>query len=148
MSSKLFILVFIATLLCSCGPKVIIDYQGTSPIKHPSFKFEQSLDEEQKNSPYVTVLSMPTLKGGDTALKKKIHYPEEAIRNGIEGNVSVLFIINKDGSTSDFEVIKSIGHGCDEAVIKAIQESTFLPGRSSQESNANFAWLVSVDFKL
>lgn len=53
-----------------------------------------------------------------------IQYPAMARRKGIEGKVFVEFIINADGSLSNFEVIKGIGGGCDEEAIRVITEST------------------------
>lgn len=61
--------------------------------------------------------------------------------------VSILFTINEDGSTSNFEIIQRIGYGCEEAVIKAIQNSEFEPGQISQQTNARYTWLIRVEFK-
>jgi TonB family protein len=52
-----------------------------------------------------------------------MNYPKEAWKFGIEGRVFVEFVINSDGSLSDFRVIKGIGGGCDEEAIRAIQAS-------------------------
>ena len=49
-----------------------------------------------------------------------IRYPAEARRKGIQGRVYVEFIINRDGSLSDFKIIKGIGGGCDEEAIRVI----------------------------
>jgi protein TonB len=36
--------------------------------------------------------------------------------------VIIQFIINADGTPSDFKVIKGIGYGCDEAAIEAFKK--------------------------
>lgn len=149
MFRNLFLLTAISFFLISCSPRVIIDYQGSSPIPRPSSSVTSETQDSSKESfQTVIVHSIPVLEGGNRALKNRIEYPNEAIENNIEGIVSILFTINEDGSTSNFEAVQEIGYGCEEAVIKAIQNSTFLPGQSAHELNARYTWLVRVEFKL
>jgi len=51
---------------------------------------------------------------------KNIKYPAEARAKGIEGRVFVEFIVNLDGSLSDFKVLKGIGLGCDEEAMRIV----------------------------
>jgi protein TonB len=152
MYRNLFIFALLSGFLLSCGPRVIIEYQGTSPIARTpsdSDRTAQNISEDKKEQPVsVIVHSIPALEGGNKSLRNNIEYPKGAIDNEIEGTVSVLFTINKDGSTSNFEAITEIGFGCEEAVIKAIQESTFEPGQGSNRTAARYTWLVTVEFKL
>lgn len=64
--------------------------------------------------------------GGNSSFKdylsKAIRYPAEAVRNKTEGRVTVRFTVEPDGRLTDFEVIKGIGSGCDEELIRAIQQ--------------------------
>ncbi len=68
-----------------------------------------------------------TPEGGFTAyfehLASQLKYPAQARKAGIEGKVYVRFIVNKDGSLSNVEVVKGIGAGCDEAARKAVAEA-------------------------
>lgn len=149
MFRNLFLLTAISFLLISCGPRVIIDYQGSSPVPRPTSSVTSETQDSSNRPPQTIIVhSIPVLEGGDKALRNKIEYPQDAILNSIEGIVSIMFTINEDGTTSDFEVIQEIGHGCEEAVIKAIQNSTFSPGQSTHELNARYTWLVRVEFKL
>lgn len=54
----------------------------------------------------------------DTAVK----YPQEAIKNKAEGKVTVRFTVETNGNLSDFEVIRGIGFGCEEELIRAIRQ--------------------------
>jgi len=127
MHRLLLLTVFISVLalFISCGPNVIIQYQGSSAVPRPPSDAElaESHSEADSSQPatFATVLSIPSLEGGDRALRKRIIYPEEAIQNNIEGTVTVLFTIDEEGNTSNFTVLEGIGHGCDEAVIDAIR---------------------------
>lgn len=49
-----------------------------------------------------------------------IRYPAQARRLGIEGRVFVQFVVAKDGSLQNIEVIKGIGSGCDEEAIRVL----------------------------
>jgi protein TonB len=68
-----------------------------------------------------------TFKGGmekwTEYLKKSLTYPSQARRMGIEGVVLVRFVVNKDGSVQDVEVVRSLGGGCDEIAMKVVANS-------------------------
>ena len=79
------------------------------------------------DSVYSKVDVLPEFPGGMKALGKYVdgknhYYPEEARKNKIEGKVMIQFIINADGTPSDFKVIKGIGYGCDEAAVEAFKK--------------------------
>jgi TonB family protein len=64
--------------------------------------------------------------GGNNELKKylenNLQYPENAIENKVEGNVTVLFTIEPNGNLTDFRVVRSLGFGCDEELIRLIKD--------------------------
>ena len=71
----------------------------------------------------VTVIDVfPRFPGGDRSriyyLRTQIHYPEIALKSGIQGEVIVLFVIETDGSVTNVQVTKGIGGGCDEEAIR------------------------------
>ncbi|WP_373513320.1 TonB family protein [Persicitalea sp.] len=53
-------------------------------------------------------------------LAKTISYPTEAARNDIQGMVEASFVVNKNGDVRSPRIVKSLGYGCDEEVIKAV----------------------------
>lgn len=57
-------------------------------------------------------------------LKKNLVYPKKARRRGLEGMVRVSFIINSDGTLSDFEITKSIGEECNQEAIRVLKMSS------------------------
>jgi protein TonB len=58
------------------------------------------------------------------------HYPAQARRMGIEGRVFVGFVVNRDGSIVDVNIVKGIGAGCDDLAKKIIEESpAWKPGK-------------------
>lgn len=72
------------------------------------------------------ILEMASPKGGRKAYKQylvsELRYPEQALANNVEGRVTVQFTVETTGAMSEFKVIKGIGHGCDEEVIRLIKE--------------------------
>ncbi len=55
-------------------------------------------------------------------LEENLIYPQPALDNKTEGRVTVEFFVEANGSLSDFVVIKGIGNGCDEELIRLIKE--------------------------
>ena len=51
-----------------------------------------------------------------------------AARAGIEGRVTIQFIVNESGDVENPRVISGIGGGCDEEALKVISEAKFEPG--------------------
>ena len=50
-----------------------------------------------------------------------VEYPKEAREANIEGKVYVSFTVGKDGSVANIKLLKDIGYGCGEAVVKTVQ---------------------------
>ena len=74
---------------------------------------------------YEKVEVMPEFPGGDQAMMdfvaKNVQYPKEAMEKEISGRVLVGFIVEKDGSISETEVVKGIGGGCDEEAVRVVK---------------------------
>lgn len=59
-----------------------------------------------------------------------LRYPKEAVKDGIQGKVTVDFIIEKDGSVSDVRVVRSADPLLDEEAVRVISASPkWRPGR-------------------
>jgi TonB family protein len=77
---------------------------------------------------FVVVESMPELIRGQAGVQAKVKYPQAAIRAGIEGRVTVQFIVDKNGNVVDPKVIRGIGGGCDEEALRVVSQAKFKPG--------------------
>jgi TonB family protein len=53
-------------------------------------------------------------------IKGKIQYPDKAIQNNIEGDVEIGFTVERDGTLTNPKIIRGIGYGCDEEIMKAV----------------------------
>jgi TonB family protein len=96
------------------------------PKKIPAFRVEVTNDRGFDNMPLGSIL-YPEFIGGNEKfikqIKQSIVYPEKAIDNNIEGTVEVAFTIDKDGLITNVKVIKGIGYGCDEQLLKIVKKS-------------------------
>ena len=91
--------------------------------------------------------NVPGLKGGYDLLLSKIKYPEEAIKNNIEGKVIVKVSIDTTGEPIKIELEKGIGFGCDEAVINAIKSTIFIPPIINGKSIKSYLY-IPITFKI
>jgi len=70
------------------------------------------------------------LKAFNQYLAANLKYPRSAERLGVSGKVFVKFVVEKDGSLTDFQVLKGIGAGCDEEAIRVLSEApNWVPGK-------------------
>jgi TonB family protein len=96
---------------------------------------------------FVVVEEMPKLKGGMAGIHAKLEYPEMARRAGIEGRVTVQFIVNEQGNVENAEVVRGIGAGCDEQALKVIKEAQFTPG-VQRGRPVRVQYALSLNFRL
>lgn len=83
------------------------------------------------------------------AISSTLVYPSEARQKGIQGKVYVKFIVNTDGTLSDFKVERGIGYGCDEAALNAVAKSNVKWNPGMQNGNAVRQQLVvPINFQL
>ena len=63
---------------------------------------------------------------------KNVKYPIPARDYGVQGTVVVSFIVNKSGMVEDIKIMKDIGMGCGDEVIRVIGKlDKFLPGKQN-----------------
>lgn len=78
------------------------------------------------SEPYTPTVDLAHPENGNRAyqqyLEKNIHYPEEAKINKVQGRVTVEFYVEPNGNLTEFKIVKGIGSGCDEELIRLIKE--------------------------
>ena len=81
-------------------------------------------------------------------INAKLIYPQAAIKNNIEGKVTVQFTVERDGTLVNPEIINGLGYGCDEAAINAITKTgRWIPGiQNGRPTKTKF--LTDIIFKL
>lgn len=71
------------------------------------------------------VEEQPEFPGGTSKmyeyLRNNIKYPPMARESGIQGTVYVQFVVGKNGSIEDINVLRGIGGGCDEEAVRVVK---------------------------
>jgi len=69
----------------------------------------------------------PQFPGGVEAfynyLLHNIHYPQDAIKNNVQGKVFVSFVIEKNGSLTNIKIIRGLSDDIDREAIRVISNS-------------------------
>ena len=83
---------------------------------------------------------------------KNLKYPAIARENGVEGMCVIQFVVDKDGSVKDANVVRDIGAGCGEAALKVVNAMNNLsekwtPGKQ-RGRNVKVFYTLPVRFKL
>ncbi len=124
----------------------------------PSFKPVKKADDGRSYDDVVGYFDCdqrPTfLNSADPAqfLQKWVYqylkYPESAVVNGIQGRVTVGFIIDKDGKVTDVRVIKGVSDELDAEAVKVVSASPkWKPGKVNG-NKVRTSISIPIEFKL
>ena len=107
---------------------------------------------EEENKVFDVVEQMPSFPGGPSALmaylSSHVKYPAVAEENGIQGRVTVQFVVEKDGSVTDVKTMKSVDPSLDreaERVVRSMPK--WIPGKQNG-SAVRVKYFVPVVFRL
>ncbi len=85
----------------------------------------QTAGSNDEEPVFVQIENKPEFKGGWTAFEayfqNNLRYPKKAVKERIEGKVLVKFIVEKDGSVSNAEVIRSVSKELDKKALRVIR---------------------------
>ena len=117
------------------------------------FSFMTSTAQTKKNDMLFSVVEvMPQYPGGQIAMLKylmeNIKYPEQAMKEGIQGRVTVRFIVEKDGSISDVRPILSVHPLLNKEAVRVVESMPkWTPGKQNGKP-VRVRFNVPVMFKL
>ena len=74
---------------------------------------------------FVVVENQPEFPGGQAAMMKfladSIRYPKIAVENGIQGRVICNFVVMKDGSVSDVQIVRGVDPVIDAEAVRVLK---------------------------
>lgn len=136
---------------------VFVPKQPTGPPPRPEL--------EEVEAPVIIAENMPRFPGcEDLGLSKEerricaekrlleyiyehIEYPQVALQNDISGTVVVQFVVEKDGSIAESEVLRDIGGNCGQEVLRVVDSMpTWMPG-SQQGRKVRVLFRLPVRFE-
>lgn len=116
--------------------------------EHKQIVQEEPVEEKPINFAEV----MPKFPGGEEAMQKYIYdnlkYPVVAQESGVQGRVTLRFVVTKDGSISDVQVVRGIDPSCDREALRVVKSMPrWLPGQQNGK-NVPVYFTLPIVFKL
>lgn len=113
---------------------------------------EEVVQEEEEDKIFMVVEQQAEFEGGLQALgkfiSKNLRYPASARRMGIEGQVFVSFVIDKEGKISDVQVVKGISADCDKEAVRVVNlMPNWKPGKQNGRP-VKSRFVLPIRFKL
>lgn len=107
---------------------------------------------EEENKVFDIVEQQPLFPGGPAALMKYLSentkYPVVAQENGVQGRVTVQFVVEKDGSISDVHVLRGVDPSLDKEAVRVVKSMPrWTPGKQNG-SAVRVKYQVPVTFRL
>ena len=111
---------------------------------------EENIEDDQ---PFVKVESMPTFQGGDLLkfrawVQGRLRYPQIAQENGITGRVLLQFVIERDGTLTNIEVLQTPDRSLSDEAARVLKMSPkWKPGKQRNQA-VRVKFTLPVDFRL
>ncbi len=106
----------------------------------------------EDNEIYESAEHMPTYPGGAVELmnfiNENLQYPEEALNDSVQGIVQVSFIVEKDGSTTDFEVIDEHHPALEAEAVRVLQQMPKWKPATQNGVKVRVEYVVPVKFTM
>ncbi len=101
---------------------------------------------------FTVVEQVPMFPGGDGALmgylRDNIHYPTVAAENGVQGRVVVGFVVERDGSITDVNILRGVDPSLDREAMRVVKSMPkWTPGKQNG-SAVRVKYQVPVSFRL
>lgn len=113
---------------------------------------EAPADSTAKEDVFMVAEQMPEYPGGMKEmlkfLQENVKYPENAMKNNVQGRVIVQFVVEKDGTPTEFKVLRSVDPDLDAEALRVMKAMPkWKPGmQKGQVVRVKFT--VPVSFKL
>ncbi|MBQ5517156.1 MAG: TonB family protein [Bacteroidales bacterium] len=96
------------------------------PVVAPSEVLPEPPPEEPVK--YSLLEAKPRFQDGDVSqfshwVNDNLHYPQEAVKDSLQGRVTLQFTIEKDGSVTDVHVLRGCAPVLDEEAIRVVSQS-------------------------
>lgn len=131
--------------------------QGTDNLEVVRTHKDEIIVEEKKPEPkkeeiFTAVEQMPQFPGGEAELMKyvanHINYPTMAAENNIQGRVVVKFVVKKDGSVGEVQVLRGKDPDLDKEAVRVVRTlPKFIPGKMNGQA-VSVWFTLPINFKL
>ena len=111
---------------------------------------EENIEDDQ---PFVKVEQMPSFMGGDLMtfrnwVQSKVRFPQIAQENNISGRVLLQFVIEKDGSLTNIQVLQTPDSSLSDEAIRVLKTSPkWTPGKQRNQT-VRVKYTLPIDFRI
>jgi TonB family protein len=98
------------------------DYATLSEVVVVGYSVSDAHAIQEKENTYKSADPVGGRKAYKNYMIQNVKYPQQALDNKIQGKVTVQFTVESSGLLNDFKVLKGIGYGCDEEVIRLVKD--------------------------
>jgi len=117
---------------------LLSSYKASAQSESPANEGIKGIPINDSTVVYTYVGEWPSFPGGNGArnrfLSENIVYPRAAEKKGIEGRVIVSFIIEKDGTITNVELLKGVEASLDEEAMRVVKlMPRWNPGKNNGE---------------
>ena len=128
------------------------DDKGGEVLKAKEVIAQPEPPKHEETKIFDVVEQPPSFPGGQAALlqwlSSHVKYPPIAEENGIQGRVIVGFVVERDGSVSQVQVIRGVDPSLDKEAARVVASMPkWTPGRQNGQ-NVRVKYNVPVNFKL
>ena len=128
------------------------DEAGGEVLKAKEVIAQPEPPKEEETKVFDVVEVMPSFPGGQAALfewlSQNIKYPVVAEENGVQGRVIVTFVVERNGSITDVQVVKSVDPSLDKEAVRVVKAMPhWIPGKQNG-SAVRVKFTVPVTFRL
>ncbi|MCR8882581.1 M56 family metallopeptidase [Phocaeicola plebeius] len=113
---------------------------------------EAPADSTAKEEVFMVAEQMPEYPGGMKEmlkfLQENVKYPENAMKNNVQGRVIVQFVVEKDGTPTEFKVVRAVDPDLDAEALRVLKTMPkWKPGMQRGEV-VRVKYTVPVTFRL
>ena len=111
---------------------------------------DENLEDDQ---PFVKVEQMPSFMGGDLMtfrnwVQSKVRFPQIAQENNISGRVLLMFVIERDGSLTNIQVLQTPDSSLSDEAIRVLKSSPkWTPGKQRNQA-VRVKYTLPIDFRI
>ncbi len=113
---------------------------------------QEEEEEEAAQQIFTVVEKQPEYPGGTAELfkylSKAIKYPVIAQENGIQGRVVCSFVVNRDGSIVDIQVMRGVDPSLDKEAVRVISEMPKWKPGEQRGKPVRVRFILPVQFRL
>lgn len=111
---------------------------------------EEVVEEDQ---PFLIAETMPSFQGGGLEafrawVQENVRFPQIALENGIQGRVTLSFVIEKDGRLTNIQVLQSPDRSLSDEAVRVLSKSPkWSPGKQRNQV-VRVKYTLPVDFRV